>query len=153
METEMIDPSLVRMAFYDGSDGPRVMLFGPRCAAFELLQQCFLQLARCGESHAINLDELPWIFATRGITVRLTLCNSESDSPQQGVDAGIRRTHIDPPSFEWKRTKEGWQYLGDMIQGLLDSDADCHQYLTTYPNEDAIVVLSKDEYTDDVLEP
>ena len=141
METLMIDSSLIRLAFYEGSDGPRVVLFGPQEAAFKSLQQCFRQLAGCGEAGSIVLERLPWVFAAGGISLKLTSYGSISESPQQRLDDGIRKTHIGALSFEWKQTKEGWQDLVDLMQSLLDSEASCHQYLTRNPIEDAIVVL------------
>lgn len=144
----MLDPSLIRMAFYEGSDGPRLMLFGPCEAAFVSLQKCFRQLAQCGEGQSIDLERLPCIHGVDGLNVRLTSCGPMLDS--LAADQGIRRKS--GTSFEWKRTKAGWQQLGDLIEGLLNSDTPCHQYLSMYPNEDAIVVVSKGEYTDDVLE-
>lgn len=152
MKQEMLDSSQIRMAFYQGSDGPRVMLFGPRDAAFELFKQCVCQLAECGNTDAIELHRKPWVYASGGVTLRLTLINSECDSRRQRILPGIRRTCISPPSFEWRQTNQGWGELVELVQELIDADSDCHQYLTSYPTEEAIVVLSKGEYDDSVLE-
>ena len=43
-------------------------------------------------------------------------------------------------------------YSADLIDGLVASESAGHQYLDRFPYEDAIVVVSKAEYDDDVLE-
>jgi hypothetical protein len=148
----MLNSFLIRIAFYEGSDGPRLMLFGPLEAAFELLQKCFDELAECSETCSIDLDRLPWVYAAGGIKVRLTSCSYEPGTMKSIVSKGIQKTRIIPPAFEWDQTNEGWKHLSHLTQGLLDSKTPCHQYLTASPNEDAIVILSKGEYTDEVLE-
>ena len=46
---------------------------------------------------------------------------------------------------------EGWDYLAALLESLVKSPTPGHQYLTSYPNEDAIVVVSKGEYGDELL--
>jgi hypothetical protein len=53
--------------------------------------------------------------------------------------------------FEWQRTAEGWDYLAELIDGLVKSPTPGHQYLSAYPSEEAIVVVSKGEYGEEVL--
>ncbi len=45
--------------------------------------------------------------------------------------------------FEWKRTSEGWDYMAHLLDGLVGNSGPGHHYLTRYPGEDAIVVVSK----------
>lgn len=149
---EMLDPSLIRIAFYEGSDGARLVFFGPKEATFHSLQRCFRQLAKSRDRESIDLVRLPWIYAACGISVRLVSFDAERESQQQNERHGLRKIFDSPPTFEWRRSTEEWRYLGEMIQGLLDSDTACHQYLTGRPSDDAIVVVSKGEYPDAVLE-
>lgn len=51
----------------------------------------------------------------------------------------------------WTHAAEGWDYLDALVDGLVKDTVPGHQYLTRYPDEDAIVVFSKGEYSDDVL--
>ena len=149
---EMLNSSLVRMAFYDGSDGPRLMLFGPLEVDLISLQTCFHDLAKDGGIDSIQLDQLPWIHTAEGVKVRLLSCDLKDEFPKRDPTFCFRKIATSSNSYEWKQTKEGWQFLGDLIQGLLDSKTPCHQYLSSYPSDDAIVVVSKGEYTDNVLE-
>jgi len=71
----------------------------------------------------------------------------------QGKPQGVRRRPSDvSPVFEWLRTQEGWDYLAELIDGLVKDTSPGHQYLSAYPSEDAIVVVSKGEYGDEVLQ-
>ena len=42
--------------------------------------------------------------------------------------------------------------LAELIDGLIKCPTAGHQYLTRYPDEDAIAVVSKGEYGDEMLE-
>ena len=101
----MLNPFLIRIAFYEGSDGPRLMLFGSLESAFELIQKCFDELAECKENCSIDLDQLPWVYASNGIKVRLTSCGYEPEAPKSIAPNGIQKTGINPPAFEWKQAK------------------------------------------------
>jgi hypothetical protein len=139
----------LRLAYYDASDGPRIMLFGPLEVDLLSLQQLFRRLA-AGEG-PFDLHALPFVEAFGG--VRLTL---QSSGPMfasgRGKPQGIRLTSSESPEFQWRRTAEGWDYLAELIDGIVKNGGSGHQYLTAYPNEDAIVVVSKGEYSDEVLQ-
>jgi hypothetical protein len=128
------------------------MLFGPERADFESLRQCFRQLAERGENFSIELALMNFVHAAGGMKVRLISCTSENDLPQVGRGLGIRRVHASHPIFEWRKTQSEWQYLAEFLEDFLESDTPCHQYLSAYPDEDAIVVVSKGEYPDTVLD-
>ena len=142
----MIEPNKVRMAMYQSADGPRIMLFGPMEADFASLQSCFRQLKE--KRVAIQLDSMPWIEASGNMTLRLESSASIFNAGQHVQ--GLRRQDSGR-SFVWTRTAEGWDYLDALVNGLVKDMAPGHQYLTRYPDEDAIVVVSKGEYSDDVL--
>lgn len=142
----MIEPNRVRMAMYQSADGPRIMLFGPMEADFASLQSCFRQLKE--KRVAIQLDSMPWIEASGNMTLRLESAASIFNAGQHVQ--GLRRQDSGR-SFVWTRTAEGWDYLDALVDGLVKDMAPGHQYLTRYPDEDAIVVVSKGEYSDDVL--
>jgi hypothetical protein len=137
----------IRLSFYRASDGPRVMFFGPLDADIASLQRCF---RRIGASTApVQMDAEDFIVAFGGIQIR-----AFSSGPMLGpsklcqgfYSIANRATH-----FQWARTSEGWEYLAELVDGLVKSTAPGHQYLTRFPDEDAIVVVSKGEYSDSVL--
>lgn len=71
---------------------------------------------------------------------------------KKGLRQGLRRIGGSQSlEFEWMRTAEGWDYLAELIDSLVQSSTPCHQYLTAYPREDAIFVISKGEYGDELL--
>lgn len=142
--------SSLRLAFYLGSDGPRLMIFGPLDADFGQLQDLFRRMSRSpGASYALH--EEPFITAFGG--VRVTLVSTGPVATQTPhLHAGLSAIRTgDTPSFEWHTTAAGWDHLAELVGGLIACTKRCHQYLTRYPLEDAIVVLSKGEYGDDVI--
>jgi|LakMenE01Jun11ns_1017448.scaffolds.fasta_scaffold9879525_3 hypothetical protein len=149
----MRNPRLIRMAFYEASDGPRVMLFGPQEADFEFLQQCFDELGEVSETRSTDLDQFPWVHPAGGIKLRLISLESNLESLKLIAPPGIRKTDDYPPAFEWRQTSNEWKHTAELTQGFLSSNSPCHQYLTIYPIEEATVVLSKGEYADEVLNP
>lgn len=144
----MIDSSKVRLAYYDAPDGPRIMLFGPMEMDLVSLKTCFLRLAK-GEPE-IDLGRQSFIY-TASAQLRLRSVGKMFKARTGNVHQGLRRQEPNAPRFSWNRSSEGWEYLAELIDGLIRSRQPGHQYLTRYPDEDAIVVVSKGEYGDDVL--
>jgi len=139
----------LNLAYYNASDGPRIMLFGPMEADFQSLQTLFRSLSQ--SKATIQLHCLPFIQAFDHIRLHLD-CSGPIFQSGQGKPQGVRRIgSSEGEEFAWRRTDEGWDYLAELIDGLVRSSGPGHQYLSSYPNEDAIVVLSKGEYGDDVL--
>jgi len=140
----------LRMAFYDASDGPRIVLFGPLDADFGSLIAVFRDLSRT-VGMTCELHRQPFVAPFGGLS--LTLVSSGSMfAEKRGAPQGVRRVAASElPAFEWHRTSEGWDYLAELIAPFGKSPQPCHQYLSRFPGEDAIVVLSQGEYTDDVL--
>ena len=142
--------SKLRLTYYDASDGPRVMIFGPLDADFGSLQRLFTRLSG-SPSEPCELDQQPFIAAFGG--TKITLASSGPMFAQKGHATGIRRVKAAiGPAFEWRRTNEGWDYLAKLIEPIVTKGHAGHQYLTSYPSEDVIVVVSKGEYGDDVLQ-
>lgn len=140
----------VRLAFYDASDGPRLIFFGPLTADFAALQSLFLQLSE-NPGSSTTVHELPFVEAARGVEL-MAICNS-TDMKGRSQAQGIRRQdYVDKPSFTWRRNASGWDYLAHLIDSIVQATDPGHQYLTSYPAEDAIVVVSKGEYGDELLE-
>lgn len=147
----MVEPDKkLRLAFYDASDGPRIVIFGPMDADFQSMQELFRKLSY--NTGPYDLDKLPFIQAFGNIRVVVSSSGSMFEEAK-GRPQGLRRRHSMPNNtFEWQRTAEGWDYLAQLIDGLVTSFTPGHQYLTSYPNEDAIIVLSKGEYSDKILD-
>lgn len=143
----VIDPAKIRLAYYDSVDGPRIVLFGPMGTNLTALKDCFLCLSKHEKEVALESQEF-----IHPANVKLQLrCISDKFRTQPGGRQGIRRQRSSDLVFTWSRTPEGWEYLGELLDGLIESGKSGHQYLTRYPDEDAIVVVSKGEYGDDVL--
>jgi hypothetical protein len=140
----------LRLTHYDASDGPRVMIFGPLDADFGSLQQLFVRLSQA-PTEPCELDQQEFIAAFSG--TKITLTSSGPMFGTKGCAVGIRRVKdASAPVYEWRRTAEGWDYLAKLIGPIVNEMHAGHQYLTNYPSEDAIVVVSKGEYGDDVLQ-
>ena len=78
--------SRLRLTYYDASDGPRVMIFGPLDADFGSLQQLFTRLSGA-PSQPCELDRQPFIAAFGG--TKITLASSGPMFAQKGHAAGI----------------------------------------------------------------
>ena len=141
----------LRITYYDASDGPRIVIFGPLDADFQNLQQAFTQLSQ-SPGETCELHKQPFV-ASFGGTSLVLVCSGPMFGKKRDVVQGIRRVAGSTlPIFNWQRTAEGWDYLAELISSLVKSQTPGHQYLTRYPAEDAIVVVSKGEYGDDVLD-
>jgi hypothetical protein len=65
---------------------------------------------------------------------------------------GLRLIRDKPsPSFRWALARDDWYDLVALLDGMIAAKYPCHQYLTSFPSEDALVVVSKGEYDDSVL--
>lgn len=138
------------MAFYDASDGPRILLFGSLKGCFEQLQLLFRALST--ESGPIEIHKLPFVKTFGDLCLVAQHTGSVLQQPEGKIQGLRRKPNSHRLEFEWKRTNEGWDYLAELIDDLVKSPIPCHQYLTAYPREDAILVVSKGEYGDDILQ-
>ena len=131
----------IRVSYYEASDGPRLMLFGPLEAEYGRLYNLFKSLSEESISVFLNAEDFVAFFTD--YTVGLT--NNAS-----GKETGV---HFDEKKqlFQWFLNKNDWLDLADLIQGLCFNDRSGHQYLATYPDDDVTIVLSKGEYGDEVL--
>jgi hypothetical protein len=143
--------SKLRLTFYDASDGPRIVLFGPADADFQSLQRLFVRLSQTPEM-TCELADQPFIAAFGGTKV-LLVCSGPMFPHKRSGGQGIRRVEsVTLPVFEWRRSAEAWDYLAELIDPIVKESTPGHHYLTRYPGEDAIVVLSKGEYGDNILQ-
>ncbi len=141
--------SRLRLTYYQASDGPRVMIFGPVDASFACLQRLFLWMGEAaGRQCELSLQP----FVTAFANTRILLANIGAPCGNTRYCAGLRQAKgASGPAFEWCETSERWLDLAELIVPIVGTPEAAHQYLTTYPHDDAIVVLSKGEYGDDVL--
>ena len=139
----------LRLALYEAPDGPRVMLFGSLQGEFRKLQECFRNLA--SNQRPLEIHSLSFIQPFGDIRL-IASCSGSMLEPLAEKAQGLRKVDdVNGHEFNWLRTAEGWEYLADLIDGLVTSSNPGHQYLSNYPTEDAILVVSKGEYGDDVL--
>ena len=134
----------LELSYYDASDGPRLMIFGPLIGSYVDLQEVFRRLSR-GETD-VELHLLPFILVHDDVQL-VASCSGSLHDQLRGKPQGIRaRSLMGGHRFEWVRTVEGWDYLAALIDALVKNPFPGHQYLSAYPKEDVIVVLSKGEY-------
>ena len=142
----------LRLSYYESREGPRLMLFGPIDVDIASLQNCFRSLSK-GEG-PVKLHEAPFIAAFGGVELRAVCTGTigARGGAKTVYHQGLERCVPNAPSFEWSRSAEGWDYLAELISPLATLDGrPAHQYLTRYPGEAAIVVVSRGEYPDSVL--
>jgi hypothetical protein len=140
----------IRMSFLNAADGPRIMLFGPMDVDLQALQHCFRELSKRGEE--IRLDRQPFSVSFGGVELVAKCAESSPETKRLGKQGRLVKTAKDEPHFEWTQSAEGWDDLAKFMDGLVQSKTAGHQYLTNYPKDGAIIVVSKGEYSDDLLQ-
>jgi hypothetical protein len=106
---------------------------------FDALRQFFLSLSESQTS--ILLDRQPFVESLGDIEISVS---------KVGPIRYFRRQPNHPSHFQMVCSAEESKWVVQLIDSLIDSSVPCHQYLTQYP-EDAVLVLSKGEYSDEVL--
>jgi hypothetical protein len=139
----------VRMSFYKASDGPRIMLFGPMDVDLVALQRCFRELSEGGKD--IRLDREPFVIPFGGVELVAKCLGSSVGIKKLRRQQGLVKKSNDAAHFEWRRSAEGWDEIVELMNGLIRSAVSSHQYLADSTYDDAIIVVSKGEYSDDVI--
>lgn len=140
----------IRMSFVNASDGPRIMLFGPMDVDLLTLQHCFRELSKGGKE--IRLERQAFLHSFGGVELAARCAGSMAETKGLGKQGRLIKKSKEAAHFEWTRSAEGWDYLAELMDGLIRSKTAGHQYLTNYPKDDAIVVVSKGEYSDELLQ-
>jgi hypothetical protein len=138
------------MSFLNASDGHRIMLFGPMDVDLQALQRCFREVSERGEE--IRLDRQPFLVSFGGVELFARCAESSAETKQFEKRKRLVKAAKDKPHFDWKQLARGWDDLAEFMDGLVQSKIAGHQYLTNYPKDDAIIVVSKGEYSDDLLQ-
>lgn len=150
LECNMLETNRnLNLAFYEASDGPRIMLFGPLNGVFERLLELFEILSQGGGP--FEFHHLPFIKVFGKVQLVASCTGSIFNQPKGKIQGLRRKLNSVGAEFEWQRTAEGWDYLAKLIANLVQIPASGHQYLSAYPKEDAILVVSKGEYGDEVI--
>ncbi len=140
----------LNLMFYEASDGPRVVLFGSLTCRIDKLAGVFRRLSQ-GEG-PFDLHLLPFIRAFAGTRVRAARWAPRSEG-LRGVGQGLNRIASQTgEEFEWCLTADDWENFAELLGPLADSRDPGHQYLNACPHDDAIVVVSKGEYGEEILE-
>lgn len=144
--------SRLRMVFYQASDGPRLLIFGSIQADVGSLQEVFMRLSK-SPGERCQLHAQGFVMAYGGVLLSLICTGPEFPLSALRQRKGFRRVG-GPESvvFEWHLACEGWDYLAALIASSVKSATPGHQYLTSYPGQDAIVVVSKGEYDQSILD-
>jgi len=139
----------LRMCLVEASDGLRIVLFGPMDADIDALQRSFVLLSRdCGY---LQLERQRYVAAFGGVRILLQCSVSPKGASNHASRKGLFKNTNDPFQFEWTLSAEDWDDLAAMIYGLVSSDDVGHQYLTRHPQDDATLVVSRGEYSDEIL--
>ena len=129
----MIPQENIRLGFYTSHDGPRLLLFGPIVVDFRPLQDTFRQLSQ--NEQCIQLEAQPFVSSTK---VALTLISIATQ--RSGL---LPRLSQDDWKFTWSGQLDEWDILADLVDSTVQAKHACHQYLTSCPDDDAIVVISR----------
>ncbi len=120
--------------FYDGAYGPTIILIASSPAACVWLQDVFRELARGGLSRTLTAEP-----GVRFTNVEVIEMVCRPDGPRVTLGRGT-----DERAFVWSATADGWLYLADLVQPLVDGGAG-HQYLTDDKDDVALIELSSGE--------
>ncbi len=133
------------MAYLVGSEGPTILLFGlgPTGADFVPLQEVFRKLSR--DCKSVRLEEQEFVVPLGGI-------QAEARSVGRARPR-LRRTTRKKLQLEWTLSPDDWDERTEFIEGLIDGHGHGHghQYLTDRASDDATLVVSYGEYTDELL--
>ena len=138
----------LRMTFYESSEGPCVTLFGPIDVELDALRDCFRRLSDGGGE--VQLDELEFIIPFGGVTL-LAECVDATSSHGSPQRRAVSRRSATGLSFVWRQSRDAWTITTELVEGLIDSPTAGHQYLSEYPEGDALILASKGEFSDRVL--
>lgn len=137
----------VAMTFYESSDGPRILLFGPIDVNLAPLQRSFRELGRKGG--AIRLEEQSYVVSDGEVELLMKAPDAVAAFGRNGIRRGLIRVSNLPLSFEWTCLAEQWELLADLIDPVVNSKQACHQYLDAgfADRSDAMIEVSKGEYS------
>lgn len=138
----------LRMTLYESSEGPCVTLFGPMNVELDALRDLFGALSHGGGP--VQLDEMKFIVSFGGIRI-LARCLDVTSGGRSTQRAGIFKRADAKPAFVWTQARDAWGITAELVQGLIDSAIAGHQYLSDNPADDAVVVVSKGEFSDSIL--
>jgi hypothetical protein len=121
---------------YDGAYGKTIILIADSPTACSWLRAVFRELAHGGSSRTLTAE--PEVQITNVETIELV-------SRPDGSRVTLRQSGSTAErSFVWSATPEGWLYLADLIQPLVEGGTG-HQYLTEDKDDVALIELSSGE--------
>ena len=140
----------LRLTYYESPTEPRLMLFGPADVDIKSLQDSFRNLS--AKEGTVALHESDFVAAFGGVKLFAVCTGPIARTPRpSGWRQGLHRPRPRELTFEWHRSAEGWDYLAELIAPLAEpGQGPGHQYLTRFPGEAAVIVVSRGEYTDSV---
>lgn len=129
------------ISYHPGAYGPTLLIAPFLREELETLERLFFDLA----ARKIEQRELSRALACELDSLEgITLLGTATDR-----NAGFRRVG-DPaslPRFEWHSSPDAWTDCALLVRRLRESDAPGHQYLTREGVDDALVVVSFGEVT------
>lgn len=122
--------------FYQGSDGPTIILIAESSSGCKKLQDTLRDLGSGGERRVLTQE--PWVAIANVDAIEMVV---RSEGPRVSLQ---RRAHDGSASFIWSATTDGWLYLAELIQTLCDGGIG-HHYLTEDVDDAALIELSVGE--------
>ena len=132
-------PTKITVDFYQSCDGPCLLLFGGVDADLSALATLFAWLSASKNGDSVDLDNQSFISVhedSKGIRIQLlsTIAISETQGP---FLESLSSNHL-----IWRYSPEMWAEAVEQIQGMIDFNGSCHQYLAQSPENDLFVKLS-----------
>jgi hypothetical protein len=136
------------LSYYKSVDGPRIMIFGPLNADFTALAHLFRALPKMPNG-ICDLHSQPFLNPVHGIEIVMSCI----EPGLVRVPPLLRQIGPYPPArFRWRRPNRFWINVSHAVHRLAKVSSPSHQYLSSYPPEPAIIVASKGEYGDEVID-
>lgn len=140
----MVDAAEITLEYYDAPDGPRLVLHGTNARAMSLTAALFRSLI--ADVARVEIDRQPFVQNPAGIC--LLAINIDKIINTTGRRAmGLRRDKLGTElSFTWRGDSAFWEDAADLVDTLTGTCSG-HQYLSRDSRDEAILVVSRGEYT------
>ncbi len=131
----------LKMVYLEACDGPRIFIYGSADAKFEYLSQLFGFMASAPLNTQVELHKVNFLETIGPIGVTMKRTNI-----QRGLTYSQDKSNLQ--YFLWEWASKAWAYMEDIVDSVIKCDTPTHRYLSNFPREDAIVIVSKGEYND-----
>jgi hypothetical protein len=134
----MVSQKEILLDYYEGAYGPTIRIDAQSMEDLLGIKNIFLQLAG-SSSQAIDLAEKEGVKTTGLNQFILRWVPDKPEVKKKLVLLSNTNTDI---AFEWAMSAKNWKRIAGLIDGLIESNAPGHQYLTEEGVDDAVVELA-----------